>query len=204
MWDRYKWASSGKAEVADVLADLMLSTTLLNTFMHGETWGGLGDIENSIEEFRAMLARLPQTPTKNSSRRRSLSLSHVGRCSIASLAIAKLRRKVTRRRRLARKASPGRHSGATKLGRSVPKPTTTIKKSSRSAPRPTTLTRMNTGLVTNQQRNNRLQSYLSNLPKHTPPASVAHYQCWKVGKGSYAFGGFRHLSIPSTGGDSSN
>ncbi|OCK99022.1 uncharacterized protein K441DRAFT_653430 [Cenococcum geophilum 1.58] len=47
-WDSFKWGASGKAEIANIEADLILSTLLLNAFMAKEGLNVLDRVEQAI------------------------------------------------------------------------------------------------------------------------------------------------------------
>lgn len=197
-WDSFKWGASGKAEIANIQADLVLSTLLLNAFMAKEGLDVLGRVEQAIESLIERFERLglPQTNDTSNPRRPPSAGAHVGRCLFAGFFISRLIARVRSKKALLRKNSMGRNKGAVKI-----KP----------------VTRVRSGLNQNRRRDSLLQSYVTkianpdiNKPTPEPSSPVRplddkltrtspynrsslggeHLECWRVGKASYAFGGF--------------
>ena len=197
-WDSFKWGVSGKAEIADIQANLVLSTLLLNAFMAKEGLDVLGRVEQAIESLIERFDRLglPQTNGTTNSRGSPSFGAHVGRCLFASFFISRLIARVRSKKALLRKNSMARNKGTGKI-----KP----------------VIRVRSGLNRNRRRDSLLHSYVTkianpNVNKSTPelPSPVQplndkltrtspyngssvgkeHLECWRIGKASYAFGGF--------------
>jgi len=197
-WDSFKWGASGKAEFANIQADLILSTLLLNSFMAKEGLDVLGRVEQAIESLIERFDRLglPQTNGMTNSRRPPSSGAHVGRCLFASFFISRLMARVRSKKALLRKNSMARNKGGGKI-----KPVIRVK----------------SGLNQNRRRDSLLHSYITKIAnldvnKSTPGLSSLvqplddkltraspynrssvgkeHLECWRIGKASYAFGGF--------------
>ncbi|KAF2249271.1 hypothetical protein BU26DRAFT_505325 [Trematosphaeria pertusa] len=233
LWDRFRWSTDGKKEIAECKADLVVATSVLDVFLSKEGISVLWRLEGTVEALTRQidglarqlgaLAALVPPPVNGERAARPRSGSNVTRTLVLSLVLARLRKALRgyRRKKLGgRKKTPP-------LG--GPK-------------RPHPATRVNSGFKLDKKRSETLRSYASNIataasppPPYKPrrtrtpspdfyylpnnssspppkpirrsssmqrllgrggkehPAGIGllpaeHYECWKVGVGSLAFG----------------
>ncbi|KAF2020501.1 hypothetical protein BU24DRAFT_456572 [Aaosphaeria arxii CBS 175.79] len=154
-YNKWKWSTSGKKEIADAKSELVLSSNLLNIFISTETVNILYKIEAYIEVMMPKIAALDLFPNDprgqlTSTTPRPRSDSNVKVTIILSLVIARLKRTLDEYRwkqaRKNKKLRPGPR-------------------------RPQAVTRVNSGLVPNKNRDSLVQSYASQIviPSNQPP-----------------------------------
>ncbi|KAF2476934.1 uncharacterized protein BDR25DRAFT_348848 [Lindgomyces ingoldianus] len=141
-WDRFRWSTEGKKEIADCKADLVMATSMLDLFLSKEGLSVLWKLESMMEimmkKFAALemfQANMPTNPTT-----RARSGSNVGRTLVLSLVISRLRKCLRQYRR--------RKAGNSKKKPQNPGPR-----------RPKPVTRVSSGFGPNKKRDNMLQDY---------------------------------------------
>ena len=230
LWDKFRWSTSGKKEIADCKAELVMSTVVLDMFLSKENLNVLWKLESMIETLTkriGMLEVFDRPASTNEQRgKRPRRSSNITRAIVVSLVLARLRKAL---RIYRRKKNGGKRNNTPKPGPRRPKP----------------VSRTSSGFVNNPKRNLLMQSYTANLvtavPKTPPPPYTAqkprprtpspdfyyipggtstpprskpvrrsssmsrltnqintrtitpaapreHFECWRVGIGSLAFG----------------
>jgi hypothetical protein len=224
-WDRFRWSTEGKKEIAECKADLVLCTSMLDLFLSKEGLSVLWKLESMMEammkRFEALEVYAPKIGEK-----RARSNSNVGRTLVLSLVISRLRKVLLRYRRKKTCKKPG----PTKPTQAGPGPR-----------RPKPVSRTSSGFGLSQKRTDMMKNYAANIANAPaiPPAKqqrartpspdfyyipggtttptpkpirrsssmqrllgkinaqassrkqkpqTEHYECYKVGTGSLAFG----------------
>lgn len=147
LWDKFRWSTEGKKEIAECKADLVLSTSVLDLFLSHEGLSVLWKLEGMIEALTRRIGALEMFD-RPTGRPRPRSGSNVTRALVISLVLARLR-KVLRTYRCKKRRTSSRGAGGKKP---TPKP---------GRPRP--VTRVNSGFVNNPNRNALFQTYASNF-----------------------------------------
>ncbi|KAF2680403.1 hypothetical protein K458DRAFT_421632 [Lentithecium fluviatile CBS 122367] len=217
-WNRFRWSTEGKKEIAEAKSDLVFATNVLDMFLKGIHLNVLWKVEAMIEalttKFAGLDVTLPTT-TPPTGQKRPRAQSNVTRTIIISLVLARLR-KVLRTYRSKKTGKAG-----------------TGKKPNPGPRRPKTITRTNSSFAKNTKRNTLINSYATNLasdppPPYTPrphnprrprtpnpdfhyiprpirrtsslnrltattkkphtPRGAEYFECWRVGIGTLAFG----------------
>ncbi|KAL1600476.1 hypothetical protein SLS60_006862 [Paraconiothyrium brasiliense] len=147
LWDKFRWSTRGKKEIAECKADLVMSTIALDMFLSREQLSVLWKLESMIEAFLKRVAPLeafdvPISANEGCGRQRSGS--NVTRTIVISLVLARLKKILNfyRRKKASAKGKAGHPTGP---GR--PKP----------------VTRTNSGFVNNPTRNTLMHTYVSNM-----------------------------------------
>ncbi|OCL05262.1 hypothetical protein AOQ84DRAFT_225027 [Glonium stellatum] len=197
-WDSFKWGTSGKAEIANIQADLILSILLLNAFMAKEGLDVLSRVEQAIELLIEKFDRLgsPEPNGPTDARRQMSSGVHVGRCLIASFFISRLMARVRSKKAPLRKNSMTGNKRAEKI-----KPVIRVRSGlNKNKRRDTLLSSYVTKIASPdvnkpgfgsssplQSTNNRFLQTLSNKGN---PMGEERLECWRIAKAKYAVGGF--------------
>ncbi|KAF1971315.1 hypothetical protein BU23DRAFT_570088 [Bimuria novae-zelandiae CBS 107.79] len=161
LWDKFRWSTQGKKEIAESKADLVVSTVTLDMFLSKESLNVLWKLESMIEALTARISMfetlLAQTAPAHTTGRATLAPgrprgrrdSNVGRTLVVSLVLARLRKVLLSYRRKKKNARPGQ-------GR----------------PRP--LTRTPSGFKASPARTALMHTYASNLITTPPPTYFPH------------------------------
>jgi len=153
LWDRFRWSTEGKKEIAECKSDLVFATGLLDMFLSKESLNVLWKLEGMIEKLVMKMAALEVLDHHATSRvteqKRPRAGSNVTRTIVVSLVLARLRKVLKTYRR--------KKSGAVK------------QKGRPGSRRPKTATRTNSGFARNTKRKQLVQSYVSDLATSSPP-----------------------------------
>ena len=149
LWERYKWSSSGKKEMADCKVDLVMATIALDTFLSKEHLNVLWKVESMLETFMKYMGAFEVYDRPAGSTSRPRRGSNIGCTLVVSLVLARLKKILAsyRRRKL------GFTRGPRQQGERRRRP----------------LTRTPSGFRHNPQRNALMQSYASNIMNDSPP-----------------------------------
>lgn len=151
LWQRFKWTTEGKKEMADCKEHLVMATIGLDIFLGKESLNVLWRMESMLEKFmKHMGAFEVHDHQPSGSTPRPRRGSNIGRTLIVSLVFARLKNILASYRR--RKMVPTRSPRPQVGGR-----------------RPKQITRTPSGFRHNPQRNALMQSYASNMMTETPP-----------------------------------
>ncbi|KAF1996567.1 hypothetical protein P154DRAFT_579816 [Amniculicola lignicola CBS 123094] len=150
MWDKFKWTTEGRKDIADAKVDIILATSMLDVFLSREALSVLWKIESMIEMLTRNFQKLElfqgTGPTQGT--KRSRAGSNVTRTLVVGLVIARLKTSLAnyRRRKLLR--------GGKKGGTTKPNP---------GPRRPKPISRVSSGFGQNKRRDTLMHSYASNL-----------------------------------------
>ena len=143
-WDKFRWTTEGKKEIADAKEDVVMATIMLNMFLSSQNLSVVGRLENMMEAFMKRLDGIENLkPRAGSGRGRSSSMT--GKVTMLGWAISrwlKILQKCRRRR-----------------GGNNPK----SRPPGTSAKRPKAVSRVNSGFTINKQRHALIQSFASNM-----------------------------------------
>jgi hypothetical protein len=92
-WDRYRWSTAGKKEIAECKSDLVFATSVLDMFLSGQSLNVLVRVEEMVETLVNRIAGLEallNLPTTVSGQNRPRAGSNVGRTLIVSLVVTRL------------------------------------------------------------------------------------------------------------------
>ncbi|KAJ4360707.1 uncharacterized protein N0V89_001274 [Didymosphaeria variabile] len=148
LWDKFRWSTGGKKEIAECKADLVLSTAVLDVFLGREQLSVLYKLESIMEAFMKRVAPLEafDVPmSANDGRGRQRSGSNVTRTIVISLVLARLKKVLQSYRRKTANAKSKKAGHQTSPGR--PKP----------------VMRTNSGFMNNPNRNALMHTYASNM-----------------------------------------
>ncbi|KAF2794193.1 hypothetical protein K505DRAFT_361296 [Melanomma pulvis-pyrius CBS 109.77] len=152
LWERYKWSTEGKKEIAECKADLVLCTNMLDMFLSKVGLNVLWKIESMMEvvmkRFDALELVQSHAQAQQTETMRPRNGSNVGHLLVVSLIISRMRMVLTRYRR----RKMGKKPGPTKPTNTGPGPR-----------RPKPVTRVSSGFAPSQVRNKMLESYASTI-----------------------------------------
>jgi hypothetical protein len=102
MWDRFRWSTKGKKEIADCKSDIIAATMVLDMFLKGLGINILGKVEGMMESFntrmdmmeRLLIAALNSghVPTAVAGQKRPRAGSNVATTIAVSLVLGRLRK----------------------------------------------------------------------------------------------------------------
>ncbi|KAF1837007.1 hypothetical protein BDW02DRAFT_186142 [Decorospora gaudefroyi] len=151
-WNRFRWSTEGKREIAEAKSDLVFATNVLDMFLKGVNLNVLWKVEAMIEAFTNKFAGfdIPLPPAASATgQKRPRAQSNVTRTLFISLFLGHLRKVLrTYRSKKTGKGGKATNSGPRRLQ---------------------TITRTNSGFVRNTKRNTLINAYATNLASNTPP-----------------------------------
>ena len=158
-WDKFRWSTDGKREIAECKADLVLCTSMLDLFLSKEglnvLWKVESMIENMMKRFEALESLSRGQAQKDKATSRPRRASNIGRTILLSLVVSRLKRILTsyRRKKMTRK-------GVAKPSNMGPGPR-----------RPKRLTRVTSGFTSNPTRDKMIQTYARTIANTSAPTS---------------------------------
>lgn len=160
LWDKWRWSTSGKKEIAECKADLVMSTIVLDMFLSREQLNVLWKVESMIEALTKRIAALEAldrsaSAPRNSGIGRPRSESNITRTIVVSLVLARLNKTLRTYRK----------KNATVKG----------KKPGQHTQRPKPAMRTNSGFRNNPKRNALVKNYASNLASAAASQSPPPY-----------------------------
>jgi hypothetical protein len=152
LWDRFRWSTEGKKEIAECKSDLVFATSLLDMFLNKESLNVLWKLEGMIEKLTRRMAALDlvDVPAAATGRKRPRAVSNVTRTIVVSLVLARLRKVLStyRRKKTGGAGNKKQHPGTR---------------------RPKAAIRTNSGFAKNTKRAHLMNDYASKLAISSPP-----------------------------------
>lgn len=146
LWDKFRWSTDGKKEIADAKAEVVLATSLLDLFLSKEGLSVLWKLESMMETMMKKFEALELHAPPPYPGRRARSGSNVGRTLVVTLVLARLRKALMKYRW--KKNATRRANG---------------KQPNPGPRRPKPVTRVNSGFTPNKNRNALMGNYASNI-----------------------------------------